>query len=183
MAIITYSKATADWWKEHGYNTNVAFTTDEIDYWSIDVEDGDKELSNPEYIQIVMEEMQKYPEILRIRFAPVLYTVMVSQQIAMMPNKEGRMTLPLSRNLKLLRSVFTKPEKKQTPKYKELKRGTQIVDAMKRMATNGVHLISYFVDDTIIETFDIENIVNILDVKSVVLARADGSVASSDVEV
>ena len=162
--ITTFSKERADWWKAQGRKVEPAFSADGVDYWNIFVEKDDKELTNPEDVILAREEERQYPQILGKRFSPTLHTVMVGNTIAATPGEGGSYSMPLCRSLKLLRSIFTKPDKGQSPQYKELKRHKQILNALKRMKESGVHGVSYYLDDTTAESFDLNTVIPALEV-------------------
>ena len=159
MPITTFSKERADWWEAQGRKVEPAFSADGVDYWNIFVERDDKELTNPEDVILSREEERQYPQILGKRFAPVLHTVVVGNAIAATPGEDGRYSMPVSRSLKLLRSIFTKPTEGQEPQYKELKRHKQILNALKRMQESGVHWVSYYLDDATAESFDLSIVI------------------------
>lgn len=159
----TFSEEMADWWVEKDREVKLAFTADGIDYWNIFVEDDDKERTNPEYVKLVIEETKQYPKVVAQRFSPTLHTVTMNNMVASTPNSKGEMSIPVCRSVTLLRSIFTRPDKDQKPKYKDLKRHKQILNTLKRMQTSGVHKISYYVTDAIVEAFEIDNVIRALE--------------------
>lgn len=163
MLITTFLEKMASWWRDRGWKVELAFSADGIDYWNISVENDDKELTNPEYIDLVIEETRQYPEVVSKRFSPTLHTVTVGNMVASTPDGEGEMSIPLCRSIKLLRSIFTRPDKGQNPKYKDLKRYKQILNTLKRVQGSGVHKVSYYVTDAIVESFKIDGVIRALE--------------------
>jgi len=158
--IITFKQETVDFWKEQGIEAELQFEADGFQYWKIDVPEDHALLASPEYLGLVLAEQKDYREMIRTRFKPPMFTVIVNRRVAMTPMRQENqpMAMPIARDLRLLRSIFTKPEHKQFPKYMKLKRLNQIVNAMREVRQFGVQHIAYYVSDGIVETFKLDTV-------------------------
>ncbi len=162
--IVTFQQATVDFWKEQGFEAEFQFEDAGYKYWQVDVPQDHKMLTSPAYLDLVFKEQRDYPDMIRTRFKAPMYVVMVGKRVAMTPAKqEGEaMTMPIARDLRLLRSIFTKPDKKQVPKYLKLKRPNQIVNAMHEVRQFGVQVVAYYMTDKHVETFRIDTVSSII---------------------
>ena len=115
-------------------------------------------LASPEYLELVLAEQKDYREMIRKRFAPPMFTVIINRRVAMTPmqQQDQPMAMPIARDLHLLQSIFTKPERKQFPKYMKLKRVNQIVNAMREVRQFGVQYVAYYVSSNIVEAFKLD---------------------------
>jgi hypothetical protein len=188
--IVTFKQETADFWKEEGFEPELQFEADGYKYWAIEVPPDNKMLTSPEYLALILEEQRDYPEMIRTRFKPPVFVVMMGKRIAMTPadmkdeSGQSPMVMPISRDLPLLRSIFTKPERKQTPKYLKLKRPNQIVNAMREVRQFGVASVACYMTDNIVETFLIDTIAPIIKPRvQLIGSEPDGEVARGDEEV
>jgi hypothetical protein len=184
--IVTYRAETVEFWENQGFVPELQFEADGYQYWKIDVPEDHAMLTSPEYLGLIIQEQKAYPEMIRARFKAPMFTVIVNRRVAMTPTDlEGEpMAMPIARDLPLLRSIFTKPEKKQIPKYMKLKRPNQIVNAAFEVRRFGVQHIAYYVSDSIVETFKIDTVIPILKPRIISMgADADGELARGDEEV
>lgn len=183
--IVTFMQATVDFWKEQGFEAELQYEDGGYKCWAVDVPQEHKMLTSPEYLELILQEQKEYPEMVRARFKAPLYVVLMDRRVAMTPLKlEGSpMGMPISKDLRLLRSIFTKPDKKQQPKYLKLKRPNQIVNAMREVRQFGVQYIAYFMTDDKVETFKIDTVAPIIKPRVELVGADLGDVASGDDDV
>jgi len=184
--IVTFKQETVDFWKEHDFEADLRFERDGYKYWSIDVPQDHKMLTSPDYLELILAEQKDYPDMIRKRFKAPMHIVIVNKRVAMTPTQhEGQpMAMPIARDLRLLRSIFTKPEHDQKPKYMKLKRPNQIVNAMREVRQFGVQLVADYVTDDIVETFKLETVASIISPRvQLVGADSNGEVVRGDEEV
>lgn len=181
MRIVTFFQPIVDFWKERGIVAAEAFKADETQYYELEVPNDHKDLRDPAYLQIMLNERMAYPEVLRARFSPPLYVVMIHGQVAMTPNKDGKgFAVPVSRNRELLHAAFTKPERQQVPVYKKLKTAHHVFRMMRKMRRGGVTHVAYFVGEKMVEVLDLLTVMMITKPKLVTIGEAQDAVIGSD---
>lgn len=183
--IVTFRQETVDFWEEQGFSAELQYEDAGYKCWAIDVPQDNKMLTSPEYLELIIQEQKNYPEMIRARFKPPMFIVILNKRVAMTPLKlEGDpMGMPIAKDLRLLRSIFTKPDKNQQPKYLKLKRPNQIVNAMREVRQFGVQHIAYFMTDDKVETFKIDTVAPIIKPRVELVGADLGEVASGDDEV
>lgn len=164
--ILTFQQETVDFWGEQGFPAELQYEDAGYKFWAIDVPQDNKMLTSPEYLGLIVREQKNYPEMVRARFKPPMYVVTVNSRVAMTPlGIEGEpMGMPIAKDLRLLRGIFTKPDKNQQPKYYKLKRPNQIVNAMREVRQFGVQYVAYFITGDKVETFKIDTIAPLIGV-------------------
>jgi len=185
--IITFSQDSVDFWKERDFEPEERFRWGNYTYWNIDVPLDHPDLKDPAYIGIALKEQREFPTMIRERFAPPMYCVVVNRRVAMTPVKtmngeegESPMAMPISRSVALLREMFTKPDKKQIPKYIKLKRTNQIVNAMREVKQFGVEVVADVVKGDLIETFSLDRIATIIAPKVELFKNVPPSIAQAN---
>jgi len=183
--IVTFRRETVDFWNELGFPAQLQYEDAGYKCWAIDVPQDNKMLTSPEYLELIIQEQKNYPEMIRARFKPPMFIVILNKRVAMTPLKlEGDpMGMPIAKDLRLLRSIFTKPDKNQQPKYLKLKRPNQIVNAMREVRQFGVQYVAYFMTDDKVETFKIDTVAPIIKPRAELVGADLGEVASGDDEV
>lgn len=156
MAHTTFHKRLADFWKEHDGKVEHVYKIDGIDYWTIEVPEDNPHQKDPAVVQFVLEERMQYQGVIRKRFAPTLYTVVVGGVVAVTPfeGANGMAAMPVARSKEILQTVFTKPDKGQEPEYMKLNKEHKLFKTLKQVSETGVGAIAYFVDDMTVEGFD-----------------------------
>lgn len=160
--IVTFRDETVAFWKEQGFEAQEEFRADGYTCWSVDVPADHASLASPEYLEHVFAEQRAYPEMIRARFSPPLYAVIVQRRVATTPDREGKMMLPLARDIAVLREVFTRPDRGQTPQYLKLRTTKKVLGAMREVAQFGVKNIGYFLAPDKVETFPIDTVAGCL---------------------
>ena len=183
--IVTFQQETLDFWKEQGFDGEFQYDAEGYEFWAIDVPAEHKMLTSPEYLELILKEQKAYPEMIRTRFKPPMYIVIMDNRVAMTPTQqEGQpMAMPIAKDLPLLRSIFLKPERNQQPKFMKLKRPNQIVNAMREVRQFGVQLVAYYMTDDKVETFKIDTIAPIIKPRVQLIGADVGETAPEDEEV
>lgn len=183
--IVTFQQETLDFWKEQGFEGEFQYDAEGYKFWAIDVPAEHKMLTSPEYLELIIKEQKAYPEMIRTRFKPPMYIVIMGKRVAMTPTQqEGQpMAMPIAKDLPLLRSIFLKPERDQKPKFMKLKRPNQIVNAMREVRQFGVQLVAYYMTEDKVETFKIDTIAPIIKPRVQLIGADIGDIAQEDDEV
>ena len=165
--IVTYAQATVDFWEAAGFAPELLYTIDGISYYQVDVPPESAQLQSPDYLKLVMDEQAKYPDILRVRFAPPIYTVKFDGRFAVTPSKEikGAFAIPMSRDKQILEKMFLTPKARpnQVPDFPILKSPRALLNAIvKTLQRKFADRIAFFISPGVAETFDARMVATIL---------------------
>lgn len=146
MGYLTHSKDIVDWWSKQGVEAKYQYNADGIDYWQVPIEAQDRRLMNPELLAIMRQSIREFPKMMRIRFAPPLWVPELKRVVALCKNKEGHLSVPVSRHLYALQRSFLVNQKGDKPKFRALKRWNQVLNVLRDAQKDDIKYILYFID-------------------------------------
>jgi len=146
MGYLTHSKDIVDWWATQGVEATYQYNADGIDYWKVPIEAMDKRLMNPALLSLMRQSIREFPKMMRIRFAPPLWVPELKRVVALCKNKEGHLSVPVSRHLYALQRSFLVNQKGDKPKFRALKRWNQVLNVLRDAQKDNIKYILYFID-------------------------------------